>query len=254
MSCRITHPCILLLSYTYTHDSIKTFSERKLNSWSKYKSLGWLHKTIEEKHKRAQSSNVLQQIQPINPLKFDNNSQFHSPSFFFFFLLLFFFPANIEPSNQSSDVPVFTCKFPIQILFTHLYRRSQTSIDRSWPSTCVHETICTRLSRPRHQADTAPTAPISRSYRGFPPLLLFRSFANPTPRNPSRDRCTEIRRRCIDRSCKSSVPPPPLYEEIQCTTTLLCNTTRNTVFMENTTGKYSVLIDDFRYQEFFLES
>lgn len=150
MSCRITHPCILLLSYTYTHDSIKTFSERKLNSWSKYKSLGWLHKTIEEKHKRAQSSNVLQQIQPINPLKFDNNSQFHSPSFFFFFLLLLFFsPANIEPSNQSSDVPAFTCKFPIQILFTHLYRRSQTSIDRSWPSTCVHEAICTRLGRCR---------------------------------------------------------------------------------------------------------
>lgn len=96
MSCRITHPCILLLSYTYTHDSIKTFSERKLNSWSKYKSLGWLHKTIEEKHKRAQSSNVLQQIQPINSLKFDNNSQFHSPSFFFFFLLLLFFSPPIS--------------------------------------------------------------------------------------------------------------------------------------------------------------
>lgn len=77
MSRGITHPCILLLSYTYTHDSIKTFSERKLNSWSKYKSLGFIKRSRE-----TQTTHILRQIQPINPLKFPHNSQFRS--FFLF--------------------------------------------------------------------------------------------------------------------------------------------------------------------------
>lgn len=206
MSRGITHPCILLLSYTYTHDSIKTFSERKLNSWSKYKSLGFIKRSRE-----TQTTHILQ-IQPINPLKFPHNSQFRS-----FFLFSSFSRQYRTRSRILESIKMFRhlrANSPSRsCLPWYLYIVEQAPIDPGHRRVCTRRFACDWAYR-RHQPARI-VAPISRSYRGFPPFFLFRSLTNPThPRNPSHDTCTEVRRRCIARSCKSFLPPPPWCEQL----------------------------------------